>query len=57
MEEKYRFRGRPLKQKHQYLEDYHIHIVMMSKGHSLREISRITQTSTTTLLKVKKMFL
>lgn len=57
MEEKYRLRGRPQKQEHQYLEDYHIHIVMMSKGHSLREISRITQTSTTTLLKVKKMFL
>ena len=57
MEETIKLRGRPYKQKHQYLEDYHSQIVMMSKGYSLRQISRMTRTSTTTLLKLKKMFL
>ena len=49
-------RGRPVKQPYQYAKDYYKELDLMDKF-SLREVSRITKTSTTTLLKLKKMFI
>lgn len=50
--------GRPKgwrKKKNVYLKEYLTELDLMY-NHSLREVSRITKTSTTTLLKLKKMF-
>lgn len=50
--------GRPVgwrKSSFQYLQDYADELDLMC-NHSLREVSKITKTSTTTLLKLKKMF-
>ena len=50
--------GRPRgwrKKPSQYLREYTDEIDLMY-NHSLREVSRITSTSTTTLLKLKRMF-
>ena len=52
--------GRPVgwvKPKSRYLKEYHTEICLMEyHDRSIREISRITGRSTTTLVKIKKMF-
>lgn len=49
-------RGRPKKKRNHYIRDYWLQLDLMSK-YPLRKVSRITKTSTTTLLKLKKMFM
>ena len=49
-------RGRPKKKRNHYIRDYWLQLDLMAK-YPLRKVSRITKTSTTTLLKLKKMFM
>ena len=52
--------GRPVgwrKPAYRYIIDYKVQLDMLRNGVSLRMVSRRTHVSTTTLLKIKKMFL
>lgn len=52
--------GRPVgwrKPLYKYAFDYNRQLSLLRDGNSLRHVSRLTSTSTTTLLKIKKMFL
>ncbi|MCH5240305.1 MAG: hypothetical protein J1F38_08770 [Muribaculaceae bacterium] len=49
--------GRPVKDKSDYLEDYHYSIALLLDNISIRKVAEITEHSVSTILKLKKMFL